>query len=129
MKQFVSPMVRRDLIDNVVVLDFQGPKLVNEKEMDRFARWLHQEHAQGRLSQVVVDFQSVRAMVTTTWGVIVRLHEMVRKTGGRVVFCGFEDRLRSTLEILHLHNVLTICPNREQALQHLGVSPPTECFA
>lgn len=69
-----------------------------------------------RPGRLVIDLSSVPYMDSSGVATLVEAMQGAKRSGGRLVLCGMQDRVRSIFEIARLDTVFTIVDTADRAL-------------
>lgn len=67
--------------------------------------------------RLVIDLSGVPYMDSSGVATLVEAMQVARKSGGKLVLCGMQDRVRSIFEIARLDTVFTIVPDAATAMK------------
>jgi anti-sigma B factor antagonist len=71
----------------------------------------------GGAVRLVIDLTQVPYMDSSGVATLVEAMQVARQSGGDIILCGLQERVRSIFEIARLETVFTIAPTAEEALQ------------
>ena len=69
----------------------------------------------GKPKRLVIDLHEVPYMDSSGVATLVEAMQIARKSGGRLILCGLQTRVRSIFEIARLDSVFTIVDSAEKA--------------
>jgi anti-anti-sigma factor len=72
---------------------------------------------------VVVDFHRTDYFGSTTLGLLVKVHQFVKKRGGKMVICGVSRHENEVFLRTRLDSLWPICPSRDEALALVEARP------
>lgn len=71
--------------------------------------------------KVIVDFSDVRFLSSQAIGVIISMHQKVKKIKGEMVLCGVREEIMKVFKITSLDKLLKFLPDDKAALKKFGV--------
>ena len=101
------------------VVDFQTESLMNQSDLERIGQALYRLIDEEDRKQLLLDFTRVRFLSSQAIGILLTLNKKLGQIeGGKLVLCSVGPQLLELLKITRLNRVLTIRPNRKDALSH-----------
>ncbi|MHB1155566.1 MAG: STAS domain-containing protein [Phycisphaerales bacterium] len=72
---------------------------------------------QGKPKRLIVDLAGVPYMDSSGVATLVEALQQQRRSGGRMILCGLQPKVRSIFEIARLDMVFTIVEDKDKAMQ------------
>lgn len=102
--------------DDILVVDLQEEPLLSDELALLYER-LSAAASAGRPGRsVVLNFEGVGFVNSSNLGQVLRLRQAVVAGGGELRLCGLNRRVRSIVEVTHLHRLLAIDADMPTAL-------------
>lgn len=101
------------------VVAFQTASLMNPIELERIGAGIFRLIDEEKRDRLVLDFSKVHYLSSQAIGIILTLNKKLTGSsagGENLVLCGVGPQLMQLLKITRLDRLLTIKPNRSQAL-------------
>ncbi|NLF30100.1 MAG: STAS domain-containing protein [Planctomycetes bacterium] len=102
------------------VVQFAGPRLLDEVVIARSAAQLEALVRQASGPRLVLDFAAVEHMSSAALGMLITVHKQVRQRGGRLALCQVRPGIYEVFAITKLNEVFQIYHDRTQALAGLA---------
>jgi anti-anti-sigma factor len=119
-----------ELIDDaeprVVVIEFLSHAIGTPAQAHELGEQLHSLIRPELPNQFVLDFRNVRNVGSTAFGAIVSFVRDVRKSGGRIKVCGFNEIVKLGATLIGLDEMAEFADDRQSAIdEYLKPAAPT----
>ncbi len=113
---------RTHRVDDVVLIEFIVPGICDGPEIEEMSDELHEILGRCESKRMVIDLARVRFIASRALSLLLSLKQLVDIHHGELVICGLQDQLRQVFRMTGQDRFLTLMPDREQALESLGVA-------
>lgn len=106
-------------VGNYTVIEFLTPSLMDPAQLERIGDRLYALIDEEDRRWMVLDFSQVEFISSQFIGILLTMHKKLSLLGGsHFVLCGVGPRLAELIKITRLDRLLTIRPNRREAMQN-----------
>ena len=101
----------------VMVIHLAG-KFEGGPDRERLLAMVHRAIADGH-RELVVSFLGVRYLASNGVGIMIALHQLMEKAGGRIILCNLNERALAVVYIMRLQEVFVLEKNIRTSLARL----------
>jgi anti-sigma B factor antagonist len=100
----------------VSIVEFQDRKILEEMLIDQIEEELIQLAEAKPSARLLLNFRNVEHLSSAALGMLIKLHDKVRKNDGRLMLSDINPQIFQVFEITKLNRLFEIFPTSQQAL-------------
>jgi len=114
-----SPYFDVRTVNDVHVIEFARNDVTDPAYIERLGDAIYHYLNPIDNPRVVIDFKNVRYLSSTTLGMLVALHKVMKKQQGRLCMANVADDLYRAFKLTKLHKVFKAYDNTDDAVKSL----------
>ena len=116
MQPAYDEILQTEAANGVVVKTFIPVSVCDEQDVLGALQTLTQQAVAQQYSRLLLDLSGVDYLSSAALGAIVGLYKRVTQYDGRLRLCGVNEQIAELFEMMRLHTVLSVFPDRGEAL-------------
>ena len=120
-----QPRLVVQTIKDVTLVTFTDSSVIDAQFIESIRRELFDLVDKQNRSRLILDLSKVQYLSSSALGVLIPLHEKIKKLKGRLVLCGVNSDIRKVFKITKLEKLFAFKSTEGDALSEFGVTVPT----